>query len=116
MFRLIRYFSFTSAIALVVVTATLVALHWRSAVHDLVAMSENQNAVLARSFANTIWPRFSGYVSTARGDEAEIRNSTETRELDAALQSLTAGLPVLKVKIYNLDGLTVFSSEPRDIG
>jgi PAS domain S-box-containing protein len=115
-FKLIRYFSFTSAIALIVVTAALVVAHRRSAVHELVAMAEAQNAALARSFANTIWPRFSGYVTGVSGTPAEVRARAETRELDAALRALTAGLPVLKVKIYNLDGFTVFSSEPGQIG
>ena len=32
------------------------------------------------------------------------------------MKTLTTGLPVLKVKIYNLDGLTVYSSEPSQMG
>jgi PAS domain S-box-containing protein len=115
-FKLIRYFSFTSAIALIVVTAVLVVAHRGSAVHELVTMAEAQNAALARSFANTIWPRFSDYVMSVSGTPAEVRAREETRELHAALRTLTAGLPVLKVKIYNLEGFTVFSSEPAQIG
>jgi PAS domain S-box-containing protein len=116
MFRLIRYFSYSSAIALVVVTIVLVILYRQSAVDEMVNMAENQNSALARSFANTIWPRFSGYIQTVSGDAADIRNHSETSKVHAALRSLTAGLPVLKVKIYNLEGLTVFSSEPGQIG
>jgi len=117
MFRLVRYFSFTSAVALILVTVALVFLYRQSAVDELVSMAEIQNAALARSFANTIWPRFSAYVgSVTRDGAAELRRRPETAEIYAALKSLTAGLPVLKVKIYNLDGFTVFSSEPGQIG
>jgi len=40
----------------------------------------------------------------------------ETLEIHEVLETLTIGLPVLKVKIYNLDGLAVYSSEPSEIG
>jgi PAS domain S-box-containing protein len=99
-----------------VITVTLVILYRQSAVDELVNMAETQNAALARSFANTIWPRFSGYVRSVKGDGAYVRARPETADIYAALKSLTAGLPVLKVKIYNLDGFTVFSSEPGQIG
>jgi PAS domain S-box-containing protein len=116
MFKLLRYFSVTSAIALVVVTVALVILYRQSAVSEMVNMAESQNAALARSFANTIWPRFADYVRTVTGDRPALRGRSETHEIHAALKALTAGLPVLKVKIYNLQGLTVFSSEATQIG
>ena len=49
-------------------------------------------------------------------DGDALRARPETRELDAALRTLTTGLPVLKVKIYDLDGLTVYSSQPSQMG
>jgi PAS domain S-box-containing protein len=116
MFKLLRYFSFTSAIALVVVTVALVMLYRQSAVGEMVNMAESQNAALARSFVNTIWPRFSEYVMTVSGDGPTLRGRSETDEIHAALKALTKGLPVLKVKIYNLEGFTVYSSEARQIG
>jgi len=72
---------------------------------------------LARSFANVLWPRFSHYVgSVSRMDGDVLRARPESRDLDAALKALTTGLPVLKVKIYDLDGLTVYSSQPSQMG
>jgi PAS domain S-box-containing protein len=72
---------------------------------------------LARSFANTIWPRFSPYFASVSGESGDVlRTQPETQQIHEALKTLTAGLPVLKVKIYNLDGLTLFSSEKSQIG
>jgi PAS domain S-box-containing protein len=117
MFKLLRYFSLTSAVAILSVTVVLVILYRETAVNELVESAENQNVGLARSLANTIWPRFSGYVTSVSGlDGDALRARPETRQIHDALKALSAGLPVLKVKIYNLDGLTVFSSQASQIG
>ena len=117
MFKLLRYFSLTSAVAILLVTVVLVILYRQTAVNELVELAENQNVVLARSFANTIWPRFSAYVTSVSGlDGDALRARPETLQIHETLKGLAAGLPVLKVKIYNLDGLTVFSSQASQIG
>ncbi|MCH8213886.1 MAG: PAS domain S-box protein [Proteobacteria bacterium] len=117
MFKLLRYFSLTSAVAILSVTIVLVMLYRQTAVNELIELAEAQNVGLARSFANTIWPRFSGYVTSVSGlDGDALRARPETRQIHDALKALSAGLPVLKVKIYNLDGLTVFSSQASQIG
>ena len=117
MFRLLRHFSLTSAVAILSVTVALVMFYRHNAVSDLVEMAEAQNVGLARSFANTIWPRFSDYVTGVSGlDGDALRARPETRQIHDALKALSAGLPVLKVRIYNLDGLTVFSSQASQIG
>ncbi len=70
--------------------------------------------VLARALANTIWPRFSTYVTSAsRSDEEMGRNR---QEIGRSVKAVSAGLPVLKVNIYDLEGLTVYSSNPSEIG
>ncbi len=116
MFRLVRFFLLTSAIAMAVIAGAVV-LYRQNEVERLIVLAESQNVALARSFANTIWPRFSSYVRSTpelNGDSLQAR--PETREIHEALKTLTIGLPVLKVKIYNLDGLTVYSSELGEIG
>ena len=117
MFKLLRHFSLTSAVAILSVTVALLMLYRHNAVNALVELAENQNVALARSFANTIWPRFSDYVTGVSGlDGDALRARPETRQIHDTLKRLAAGLPVLKVKIYNLDGLTVFSSQASQMG
>ncbi|MFQ5619758.1 MAG: PAS domain S-box protein [Rhodospirillales bacterium] len=117
MFKLLRYFSVASAVAILSVTVVLVLIYRHNAVEDLVGIAENQNVALGRSFANTIWPHFSTYVTGVSGlDGDALRARPETREIHEALKKIAAGLPVLKVKIYNLHGLTVYSSEASQIG
>ncbi len=117
MFNLLRYFSLASAVAFAVITVVLVYHSRQSELNGLVESAQSQNVTLARSFANVIWPRFSHYVASVSGMDGDtLRARPETRELDAALKMLTTGLPVLKVKIYDLDGLTVYSSQPSQMG
>ena len=117
MFRLFRYYSIASAIAIIVVTVALVVIYRQNAIGELVEISERQNVTLARSFANTVWPEFSSYVTSVRERDGDtLRARPETRRIHETLAAITNGLPVLKIKIYNLDGLTVYSSAPEQIG
>ena len=117
MFRLIRYFYMMSVFAVVVVSVMIVVLYRHHAVDNLVEFGEGQNEVLTRSLANSIWPRFSLYIASVSGmDGDRLRGRRETREIMDTLKTLTADLPVLKVKIYNLQGLTVFSTDQEQIG
>ena len=116
MFRLVRFFLFTSVIAAVAVTVSVVAYR-KDEVQRLIDLAEGQNVILARSFANTIWPRFSSYITSIPASEREaLQARPETHALHEALMSLAIGLPVLKVQIFNLYGLTVYSTEPHEMG
>ncbi len=116
MFKLLRYFSLTSAIVITVVTVVLVWFQRQGAVAELIASSETHNASLARSFANTVWPDFAEYVTAVDEDGDSLRQRPETQRLHDVLIELTDGLPVLKIKIYNLEGLTVYSSQASQMG
>ena len=117
MFGLLRYFSIASAVALIAVTFALVYLYRDNAMEELVVSAEGQNVTLARSFANNLWPRLSDYVMAVTDTDGDkLRARPETADIDEAVRNLTAGLPVLKVKIYNLDGRTIYSSQPSQIG
>lgn len=78
---------------------------------------EGSNQSMARVFGNVIWSNYADYVLRHAPDTAgELRLRPETRALDADLRRLTDGLNIIKIKIYRLDGLTVYSSNQEDIG
>ena len=99
------------------ITAAVVVVYQSHQAATLLRVAEDQNATLARSFANTVWARYAHYLSSLGylpGDV--IRAWPETADLDRQLRQITKGLPVLKIKIFNLDGLTIYSSEWAQIG
>ena len=116
MFRLVRFFVLTSAVAAAAIIV-LIVVHQQNEVARLIKLAERQNVELARSFANAIWPRFSTYVTSASTLETDSLSARpETQAIHDAVRAASAGLPILKVKIYDTGGLTVYSSEPAEIG
>lgn len=117
MFRLLRYFSITSLIAFIVVVIVLGVFYRQMAVNDLMALGESRNVALTQAFANSLWPQFAPFVASASGLSGdEIRARPEIAQLHQAVLAQMNGLQVVKVKVYNLDGLTVFSTQASQIG
>jgi diguanylate cyclase (GGDEF)-like protein len=117
MFRLLRYFSLTSLASIVAVAAALGFLYREFAVRSLVEMGESNNRALTLVLANVMWPRLQPYLATADGlATAQLMQHPQRAALAAALIDHVRGLSVAKVKLYDLRGRTVFSSEAQQIG
>jgi diguanylate cyclase (GGDEF)-like protein len=98
-------------------TLAVVLVYQSHQTATLLRTAEDQNVALARSFANTIWSHHAPYLSSVgdlQGDA--LRARPETWEINRQLREITKDLPVLKVKIFNLNGLTIYSSEFSQIG
>lgn len=116
-FALKRYFSLTS---LLCTLFTAVVLGWSYqylALGDLKDLAEGRNVALTNAFANALWPNFSGLVDASAGATADALRS---RAKDARLYDLVAqhmkGTDVVKVKVYALSGITVFSTDSSQTG
>ncbi len=114
---LTRLFSITSLIGLFAVLAVLLLFYRSFALNALQEHASRNNEAITQIFANTFWTDFADYVrgasAIARG---ELPRRPEVTLIHEAVGRQLAGLPVVKVKIYNLSGLTVFSSDPAQIG
>jgi diguanylate cyclase (GGDEF)-like protein len=117
MFRLLRYFSITSFVSILVAATVLGLLYREVAVRSLVTMGESNNVTLTRGLANSLRPALWPYLGTANSLPASLLPSHPGREgLSAALVAQLQGMTVAKVKIYDVNGRTVFSTEPKQIG
>ncbi|HEV3009202.1 MAG TPA: diguanylate cyclase, partial [Burkholderiales bacterium] len=117
MLNLLRY---SQLIALAVLVAVVVSLSllYRGLLFDSMVQSETHASVaLTKTFANAIWPSHAAFVARAGSlDRATLAGRPEVAALDRDLRRLSDGLSVVKVKIYDLNGLTVYSTDPRQIG
>lgn len=116
-FRLMRFFSLSSLVGLAVVTACLIWTYRELTVRHLIDHESRANVALTRAFSNTVWARYRSFVlgSAGKTRAALLADATLVR-LRADVFETMSGLQIVKIKIYNLDGLTVFSTDEAQIG
>lgn len=112
----LRYIALGAIIAAVMVTAVITVFQ-RQEMSRVMETGKIHNDAVARLFANTLWVRFASYLQGIDDTDPEtLRARPETHELRRAVDALIRGTPVLRVNIYNRDGILVFSTEPSLIG
>ena len=117
MFRLLRYFSISSGVVLFLVAVALGFLYRADQLGEHSAIEEQENVRLAKTFANTFWPQFLPFVRSVSGlDRAALEKRKEVKAIDIAIRSLMAGLPILKAKLYDMGGVTLYSPRHEEIG
>jgi diguanylate cyclase (GGDEF)-like protein len=116
-FHLTRVYSVASLIGIGLVAIVLSWLYRTVSVDGLLEHETQSNVALAQAMANTIWPQHAEFIAAAgRLPRDQLAARAEIAMLDRDVRQKVRGLNIVRVKIYNLDGLTVYSSEPRQIG
>jgi diguanylate cyclase (GGDEF)-like protein len=116
-FRLLRYFSIASLVAIVLAAAGLGFFFRQSALKQLTKVGEDNNASLARAFSNTLRPHYLPLIEAAqKSGTAQLRANPQIAAVHQAALDAVRQTHVVKVKIYDLAGRTIYSSDPRHIG
>lgn len=117
MYRFLRGYSVVSFVAVVVAVVLLSVFIRQKAIDNLISLQENNNVALIQAFSNTLWPYFAPLIAISSNMSAEeLREYSGNVRLHDKVTEQVAGLSIVKVKIYNLDGKTVYSSESAQIG
>ncbi len=117
MFRLLRYFSVISAVAVTVSAALLVQAYRMDQTHEHVQLAEEANLHLAEVFARSFWPQLLPTISALSKEPPETwAGSGELQVLDAALRTQVEGQPISKIKIFNDSGAIIYSPVTSEIG
>jgi signal transduction histidine kinase len=116
-YRLTRNFALGAAIIIVAAGWALAQLNRSLAIEQLERMAEANNSALTHAPANGVWDRFEDFIGEAHGLSPDaIRARPETQQLRREIDTLMTGTPVVRIKLYDLGGLTAFSTEPGQIG
>lgn len=116
-FKLTRHFALNS-LAFIATAALLMNWIFRDHNREIMRTSaETHNATLTQFLSNTLWPRHDVFLEDAsRYDDEEIRRHPQTEAIAAEIQLIASNTTIVKVKIYDLDGRVVFSTDRKQIG
>ena len=116
-YQLTRNFAVVCLVVLSAVGAAISKLNLDEAEGRLAIMAEHHNIDLAKVLATTLWPRYGEFIDHAQSRGADaIRSAPETAALAKEVSAMMRGMQMVKVKIYDLSGYTVFSTDPAQIG
>jgi len=116
-FSLTKRFALFAGLVVIAASMLLISLYKQIASDDLNAMAERSNTAVAQIFSNIVWDNHAGFLTTAHFLTPEaVRQHPETRAIRQSLVTRMRDLSILKVKIYDQNGLTVFSTELAQIG
>ena len=115
--NLTRNYSVASLIGIVLVAVSLVYFYQATETKALMERESQANADLARTIANTFWPKYADFISHAGEIPIGLLASQpEIEQINQDILHKIRGLRVAKVKIYDLNGLVVFSTQASQIG
>lgn len=114
MFRLLRNFTLTSALAIVLVTVSLCYVFYPHEVQKMVDAGEKQNIITARLLANAVRPELQEILSKKQvQDEGE---DELVQRLNDRIKHLISGLSIVKVNFFSTNGFVFYSTDFAQIG
>src|SRR5574343_1049544 len=117
MFNLSRYFSTVSFILIVLAAGVLGPLYRQLSLQQMQELAESRNVAMAQVFENSLRAPLDALIGEAVGRDAEfLRQSAGHTRLQASVADLMRDTAVVKVRLYNRLGNTIFSTEPAEVG
>ena len=117
MFRLLRYFSIASLISMVLAAIVLGTLHQLFEKSHLLRFGESRNVALVQAFSTSNWPQFRSFAKEAKLLDADtLRRQPDIARLNKSVREAVRNTPTVRVKIFQLDGRVLFSTDSAQIG
>lgn len=117
MFNLSRYFSTLSLVLILLAAGGLGLLYRELSLRQMSELAESRNVAMARIFENALHDSLEHLMTASVGRDAEfLRQSGEVGQLQQSAVALMHDTAVIRIKIYSRLGITVFSTDPRQIG
>lgn len=114
---MLKYISVASMVGtLMIVVVHSVGSYWL-AVEYMTQHETRASVTLARVLANTLWPKYAGFVQDALEFPPDgLKRHPTIRSMRHDVLSMMQGTNVVKMKLYHPEGLTVFSTDAGQIG
>jgi diguanylate cyclase (GGDEF)-like protein/PAS domain S-box-containing protein len=117
-FKLLRYFTSASLVAFLVAAALLGYVFRALSIDSIVKGYERQHVNLAQIISNEMWDDAFGPLAMAVAGKsvAEIQATPQIPRIHRKVLMLLSGSKIFKIKVYDLRGMTIYSSETKQIG
>lgn len=114
----LRNFLLISILGMLCVLAAVVIIYGEVSTESLRNQHKGQNEILVRVVANALGYHGLNDLLTPPGDmdESELSNRPILKPFSDLVDRHMQGLPIVKVKLYNRDGITVYSTDSSEIG
>ena len=115
-FPLMKYFTITASICIMVTTAILSLLYWNASLSNILWHGENDNIAFNHALGDSVWSELQPYLENNKAAISETDGIQKTIRIHTLLNNHSRATPILKVKIIDLDGHTIYSSDKNDVG
>jgi diguanylate cyclase (GGDEF)-like protein len=116
-FRLLRYFSIASLIAIVLALIGLGYFFRQTALKQVIKTGEDHNVVLSRALANSLRQHYIPLIFAAEKlTSAQLKLNPAVSPFHDAVVDAVRQTNIVKVRIFDLRGRTLYSSDARQIG
>ena len=116
-FKLLRFFSFTSLLSIVIVAIAIELFYRQMAINTIKELGETSNLTVARTALSSIKSDLVSYLKTVtKVSNALSRESEKPSTLIDSIQELIIETNIVRIKIYNQQGIVVYSTKPEQIG
>jgi len=117
-FKLLSYFTSASLVAFVVVAVLLGYAFRALSIESIVRAYESQHVNHAQILANEMWDDAFGPLARAAAGKspAEMQMAPQISPIHQKVLMLLSGSKVFKIKVYDLRGMTIYSTETQQIG
>ena len=116
-FKLTHSFATVAGLVMVAAALLLSALHWYWSLGEMEKMAEQNNVNVARLLTNLLWSRDAKLLEDlAAADPKTLKDRPEVAVLRDEIAGFIANAPVYRLKIYDRQGDTIFSTDPEQIG
>ena len=116
-FRLRLQFSIVSLIAIAASAISLSIYYRDSTINQLIALEERNYVSLSRTLANTLFPKYRDFLELAESlPQSQLSRNPLSQQLHADVEAMVRDSTILKIKIFDTRGKTLFSTDPSQTG
>jgi len=116
-FPLLRRLSVVSLIAMFATATILILLHRQDQISEHEKIAANENVTTINFLAHTLREQINTLIARSTGkDSKTLQQNSEFKALVTSELSRTSKDDILKLKIYNMAGIAIYSSAVNEIG